>query len=417
MTDVERMLDFLTEALTFGRLGPRSTERSAAMEHGRDALCRWRVRQGGDGLQGTSVGLACPVLGDSSRVSLRGPVLAPLFAVGGGDRWRQDAVQHRHVLQRAGPARAGRTRCNPGRVDHEMQPWTRRPTLPYTCLLLDLPHAPVRPSHPLAPSARASLAHFLQIEAFSAAVKADRYFAVAYFQRGVHQLAKKVPSKAVQDFNYAADVSGGRGFPRDPCNIVLTAEAVHRPRVQYLRGNAMIDYTQLGMPFRLYYCEVVYNRALTNKQLNYIEDATEDIGLAKQSKMDKAHMRIDDAMPGLVRAACAVQLRCPALADPAAALPCVALRCPALPCVGPPRPLRFPMRCPALPCVGPPRPLRFSCVAVYSARLAEIRRAVCGPEGDDLPPAREQGQGHRRGRLPGLCQDRRRDRPRQHHGL
>ena len=61
-----------------------------------------------------------------------------------------------------------------------------------------------------------------------------------------------------------------------------------------------MDYTQLGMPFRLYYCEVLYNRALTNKLLNFVDDATEDMALAAQAKMDKSHARIDEAMPGLV---------------------------------------------------------------------------------------------------------------------
>jgi hypothetical protein len=61
---------------------------------------------------------------------------------------------------------------------------------------------------------------FVQIEALSAAVKADRYFAVAYFQRGVHQLAKRAHHKAVQDFNYAADVCP-RAAPRWRARLTL----------------------------------------------------------------------------------------------------------------------------------------------------------------------------------------------------
>ena len=52
-------------------------------------------------------------------------------------------------------------------------------------------------------------------------MKADRYFAAAYFQRGVHQLAKKAPGKAVQDFNYSVDVRAPRRGRVDAAPVPL----------------------------------------------------------------------------------------------------------------------------------------------------------------------------------------------------
>ena len=129
-------------------------------------------------------------------------------------------------------------------------------------------------------------------------MRRDRFLAVAYFQRGVHQLALKMPGKAVQDFNYAVDVGVGRRGP--PAALFTQTRAVAGVRFlpptllgrrQYLRGNALIDYTQLGMPFRLYYCEVLYNRAICGKALNFVEDATEDVALVGPSPAppERAH--------------------------------------------------------------------------------------------------------------------------------
>jgi hypothetical protein len=49
----------------------------------------------------------------------------------------------------------------------------------------------------------------------------------------------------------------------------------------------------------------MYNRALTNKALGYVADATEDLALARQAKMDKNHAVVDDVLPTWVRAWCA----------------------------------------------------------------------------------------------------------------
>ncbi|KAJ1891644.1 hypothetical protein LPJ66_006804 [Kickxella alabastrina] len=77
--------------------------------------------------------------------------------------------------------------------------------------------------------------HTAAIEAYDKALKLDKYLVVAYFQRGVSKMVIQHNPEALDDFNNA---------------------------LKFLRDNEFIDYTQIGLDYKVYTCEVLYNRAL-----------------------------------------------------------------------------------------------------------------------------------------------------------
>lgn len=77
--------------------------------------------------------------------------------------------------------------------------------------------------------------HVLAVEQFNAATGLDQYLAVAYFQCGVSNFLLGEYELAYKDFDEA---------------------------LLYLRGNQAINYEQLGLQFRLYSAEVLFNKGL-----------------------------------------------------------------------------------------------------------------------------------------------------------
>ena len=75
----------------------------------------------------------------------------------------------------------------------------------------------------------------LQVDCYQRAVRLDQYLAVAYFQQGVSNFLMGDFEEALANFN---------------------------DTLLYLRGNNNIDYEQLGLKFKLYSCEVLFNRGL-----------------------------------------------------------------------------------------------------------------------------------------------------------
>ncbi|CAI8022822.1 Neutrophil cytosol factor 2 [Geodia barretti] len=71
-------------------------------------------------------------------------------------------------------------------------------------------------------------------------VKRDPHMALGYFQRGCLCLQKQRFVDALKDFELA---------------------------LTHLRGNLLIDYKQLGLQYKLYSCEVLYNKAYAELQL------------------------------------------------------------------------------------------------------------------------------------------------------
>lgn len=64
----------------------------------------------------------------------------------------------------------------------------------------------------------------------------------------------------------------------------------------YLRGNTLIDYDQLGLKFRLYSCEVLFNRGLCYVYLQQADAGMQDFSYAVKEKQIADHDVIDEAI-------------------------------------------------------------------------------------------------------------------------
>ena len=111
--------------------------------------------------------------------------------------------------------------------------------------------------------------HNLQVRAYVEAIKLDKYLAVAYFQQGVSNFLMGDFEEALANFN---------------------------DTLLYLRGNKYIDYEQLGLKFKLYSCEVLFNRGLCYIYLQQIEQGMQDLSFAAKEKAVPDHDVIDEAI-------------------------------------------------------------------------------------------------------------------------
>lgn len=100
-------------------------------------------------------------------------------------------------------------------------------------------------------------------------MKADKYLAVAYFQQGVSNFLVGDFEEALANFN---------------------------DTLLYLRGNTIIDYDQLGLKFKLFSCEVLFNRGLCYIYLQQIDAGMADLGFAVKEKATPDHDVIDEAI-------------------------------------------------------------------------------------------------------------------------
>ena len=64
----------------------------------------------------------------------------------------------------------------------------------------------------------------------------------------------------------------------------------------YLRGNTYIDYEQLGLKFKLFSCEVLFNRGLCYIYLQQKVAGMADLSYAVKEKVTPDHDVIDDAI-------------------------------------------------------------------------------------------------------------------------
>jgi len=64
----------------------------------------------------------------------------------------------------------------------------------------------------------------------------------------------------------------------------------------YLRGNTYIDYDQLGLKFKLFSCEVLFNRGLCYIYDQELEQGMKDLEYAAKEKQVDDHSVIDDAI-------------------------------------------------------------------------------------------------------------------------
>ncbi|TFK80518.1 hypothetical protein K466DRAFT_591793 [Polyporus arcularius HHB13444] len=111
--------------------------------------------------------------------------------------------------------------------------------------------------------------HEAAVEQFTAATELDQYLAVAYFQCGVSNFLLARYDAAYNDFSSA---------------------------LLYLRGNQFINYEQLGLKFKLFSAEVLFNRGLTQIYMGQLQEGLADMEDARREKATEEHGVIDDAI-------------------------------------------------------------------------------------------------------------------------
>ncbi|KAL8861502.1 MAG: hypothetical protein Q9178_002026 [Gyalolechia marmorata] len=111
--------------------------------------------------------------------------------------------------------------------------------------------------------------HDKAVECYQRAIRLDNYLAVAYFQQGVSNFLVGDFEEALVNFN---------------------------DTLLYLRGNAYIDYDQLGLKFKLYACEVLFNRGLCYIYLQQLKTGMADLTFAAKEKVTPDHDVIDEAI-------------------------------------------------------------------------------------------------------------------------
>lgn len=109
----------------------------------------------------------------------------------------------------------------------------------------------------------------MQVKCYEDAIKADKYLAVAYFQQGVSNFLMGDFEEALANFN---------------------------DTLLYLRGNKYIDYQQLGLKFKLYSCEVLFNRGLCYIYLQQVDQGLQDLSFAAKEKAVPDHDVIEEAI-------------------------------------------------------------------------------------------------------------------------
>ncbi|NWY50987.1 NCF2 factor, partial [Chionis minor] len=110
-------------------------------------------------------------------------------------------------------------------------------------------------------------------EAFTRSIGCDKHLAVAYFQRGTVFYRRQNHEKAIKDFKEA---------------------------LAQLRGNQLIDYKILGLRYKLFACEILYNVALVYAMMEDWKKAEEHLTLATSMKSEPQHNKIDRAMEAIL---------------------------------------------------------------------------------------------------------------------
>jgi len=111
--------------------------------------------------------------------------------------------------------------------------------------------------------------HEAAVEQFIAATALDQYLAVAYFQCGVSNFLLTRYDLALKDFEEA---------------------------LLHLRGNQTINYEQLGLKFKLFSAEVLFNKGLSKIYMGRLQEGLMDMEEARREKVTDEHNVIDDAI-------------------------------------------------------------------------------------------------------------------------
>uniref|UniRef100_A0A8D0C993 Neutrophil cytosolic factor 2 n=1 Tax=Salvator merianae TaxID=96440 RepID=A0A8D0C993_SALMN len=111
-------------------------------------------------------------------------------------------------------------------------------------------------------------------QAFTRSTNNDKHLAVAYFQQGTVAYRMENYESAINNFTEA---------------------------FTHLRGNNLIDYKILGLQFRLFACEVLYNIALAYAKKEDWKKAEEHLIKAGRLKTEPRHNKIDKAMEAILK--------------------------------------------------------------------------------------------------------------------
>uniref|UniRef100_UPI00358F7093 NADPH oxidase activator 1 n=1 Tax=Myxine glutinosa TaxID=7769 RepID=UPI00358F7093 len=106
-------------------------------------------------------------------------------------------------------------------------------------------------------------------KAFDETIFRDGHLAVGFYQRGITLFLSEHFEESLQDFEKAMNC---------------------------LRGNALIDYKQLGLRFKLYACEVLQNMALVLAVLKRWDNAIKVLGRAKDTCQKHKHQTLEGAL-------------------------------------------------------------------------------------------------------------------------
>ncbi|XP_055063346.2 neutrophil cytosol factor 2 [Misgurnus anguillicaudatus] len=111
-------------------------------------------------------------------------------------------------------------------------------------------------------------------KAFDRSIGKDGHLAVAFFQRGVTFYKKEKFEESLLDFQQA---------------------------FKQLRGNQLIDYKPLGLTYKLYACEVLYNMGLIHAQTGKWEKAQENLLTALSLRAEAKFNHIDNALEAILK--------------------------------------------------------------------------------------------------------------------
>ncbi|KAG1846575.1 hypothetical protein DFJ58DRAFT_798850 [Suillus subalutaceus] len=111
--------------------------------------------------------------------------------------------------------------------------------------------------------------HEAAVQQFMAATALDPFLAIAYFQCGVSNFLLSRYDVALQNFDDA---------------------------LLYLRGNQAINYEQIGLKFKLFSPEVLFNKGLSHIYLGYPAEGLAEMENGRNLKVTDEHDVIDDAI-------------------------------------------------------------------------------------------------------------------------
>ncbi|KAG1728355.1 hypothetical protein EDD22DRAFT_930256 [Suillus occidentalis] len=111
--------------------------------------------------------------------------------------------------------------------------------------------------------------HEAAVQQFMAATALDPFLAIAYFQSGVSNFLLERYDIALQNFDDA---------------------------LLYLRGNQAINYEQIGLKFKLFSAEALFNKGLSHIYLGYPTEGLAEMEDARNQKVIEEHDVIDDAI-------------------------------------------------------------------------------------------------------------------------